>query len=255
MNLTFDRALKVLWMAIGVILLGFLLFAAVFLIGDLIGNLGAGDEAVRVAQEERPAREEALAVRYSHPVAVRGTATRLVFIDYGQGSGGSGYSPSSRYPGAAQHVNVAFVSGGGARLLVNRPALIREVDYPGVAGPSPEPQAADTVARGWITYQIALDDTNGNRRLDERDRFALYVSDLEGRNLRPVLEPRLRYRSHSTLSPTQLLVYALEPRQGQEVSEDRIPQRAYVYDVPSARLTVHAGLDSVTVRAGQVLAQ
>src|SRR5688572_28267473 len=146
-------------MAIGVILLGFLLFAGVFLLRDLIGNLGARDDAVRVTQEEGPAPAEALAARYSHPVALRGSETRLVFIDYGQGPGGSGYSRSSRYASGSQHVNVAFLSREGARLLLNRPALIREVDYPGLRDPSPEPEQPDTFSRRWITYQIALDDT------------------------------------------------------------------------------------------------
>ena len=36
-----------------------------------------------------------------------------------------------------------------------------------------------------------------------RDALALYVTGLDGRNLRPVLGPPLRYRSHAAFGPSR----------------------------------------------------
>jgi hypothetical protein len=191
-------------------------------------------------------------VRYGVPRPIRGTATRIVMVGYGTGHtygpGLSGEYGDEGRPGA--EVNVMFLDAAGARLLLDRPAFIHRVSYP---QPDPEPGMDPSAGRAWISYVLALDDTNGNGRLDERDASALYVTDRDGRNLRPVLRPPLRYKEHDGLDAGRILVYALEPPAGAEVEEDRMRQRAFIYDVASARLSPYAALDSAAARAGQIL--
>lgn len=254
MRIPLDRALKLLWLAIGVMLLLFLLAGGVMILSGVIRNMGAGDEAVRVASQDRPMREEPRAVRYGAPEPVLGTDTRIALVDYGRGYGPglSGDYGSSGGRGGVS-VNVMFLDAdGGVRLLLDRPAFITQVSYPGVPSDM-QPPERPLARREWISYLVALDDTNGNGRLDERDALALYATDLDGRNLRRVAGPPLRYLSHEPLGPTRMLVYALQPPQGEEVPEDRMPQRAFVYDVPSGRLSPYTAMDSAAARAGRIL--
>ncbi|MBW3570981.1 MAG: hypothetical protein KY467_07735 [Gemmatimonadetes bacterium] len=248
MKPSLDRTLKLLWLVIGALLLLFLLAGGVMVLSQVIANAGAGREAARVAGESRPAREEPRAVRYGMPMAVRGTDTRIVMVTrgtaetYASGPDGGSATGGRRMSGA--EVNVMFVDAAGARLLLDRPAHVRQVDYAAPDGNEP--------AREFIAYVLALDDTNGNGRLDERDAVALYASDLDGRNLRPVLSPPLRYRSHGALGPSRMLVYAL---QGPAASEDEagMAQRAFVYDVRSGQLSPHAEINAAAERAAEIL--
>lgn len=245
-----DRTLKLLWLAIGALLLLFLIGGGVMILAQVIGNAGAGSEAVRVAGGDRPAREEPRAVRYGMPDSIRGTATRIVMVGNGAAYGyrervSDSYGTSGGRMSGAE-VNVMFVDAAGARLLLDRPAFIREVDYP-------VPREGESGPRTWISYVVALDDTNGDGRLDARDAVALYVTDLDGRNLRPVLSPPLRYQSHRGLGPTRILVYALQGPAGAAVDEDRMRQRAFIYDVAAGQLAPYAALDSAAERAGRIL--
>lgn len=253
MKLPLDRSLKLVWFAIGVLLLLFLAGAGVMILSEVIGNAGAGREASRVVAEPGAAgNPPPAAVRYGLPRAIRGTDTRIVMVEHGTGYGGSSFdSYSSRDRGGSQ-VNVMFVDADGVRLLLDRPAHIRQVSYPGPAG---GPQGADTVPREWISYVLALDDSNGDRRVDLRDAAGLFVTDLEGRDLRPVLRPPLRYRAHEALGPGRILVYALEGPRGERVAEEWMRQRAFVYDVRTNQLSGYASMDSAADRAGRILAR
>lgn len=238
-----DRTLKMLWLAIGALLLLFLVVAGVMILAQVIGNAGAGSQAERVASASPAAAEEAQPVRYGMPDSIRGTGTRIVMVggpafERRRGS----YESSS---GAAGEANVMFLDGDDVRLLLDRPAYIREVSYP-------RPGTADA-PRQWISYVLALDDSDRSGRLDGRDQVALYVTDLDGRKLRPVLSPPLRYQSHEALGPTRILVYALQPHAGAEVDQDRMRQRAFIYDLGSGRLAPYAALDSAAERAGRIM--
>lgn len=245
-----DRTFRVIWLIVGALLLLVLLIGGGMVVAQWIGNRGAGEEAVRVARESQPARQEARAVRYGPPEAIAGTTTRLVKVQYGRA-----YEPEGAYASmgpTATVANVIFLEPGAARLLLERPAFIRDVDAPGPPRPGDPP--GDPAAT-WISYLIALEDTDGDGRLDGRDQLALYVSDLEGRNLRPVLRPPLVHTAHLRMDAGRMLVYALEPPAGQPVSQERWRQRAFVYDVASGQLSPYAALDSAAVRAGQILAR
>ena len=248
MKISLDRTFRIVWLVVGGLLLVFLLVAGVLVAAQWIGNAGAADDAVRVAREARPAREEPRAVRYGTPRPVRGTRTRIVLVGYGEAYESTatefGIYGSGR---EASWVNVVFMDDEAARLLLDRPAYIRDVSYPD----SRNGVRTDTL-QTWITYQMALEDGDGNGRLDRRDPVGLYVSDVEGRALRPVLRPPLRYVGHEVLDGERMLVYALDPA-GRETDERRMRQRAFVYDVASGRLAPHAALDSAAARAAQVV--
>jgi hypothetical protein len=91
--------------------------------------------------------------------------------------------------------------------------------------------------------------------VDARDAVALYVTDLQGRDLRPVLGPPLRYQAHEAFGPGRILVHALEPPRGEAVPEERMRQRAFVYDVRTGQLAAYAAMDSAADRAASILAR
>lgn len=239
MKLTLDRALRWIWLLIGAAVLLLLVIGGFMVAAQMIGNAGASEDAARVVKEAGPPAEEVRPVRYDLPRAIPGTQTRIVLV-----GGGEGYLRDSR--GEGPYVNAVFVDAQGARLLVDRPAFIHRVRLPG-EGPSP----ADSTAP-WITYLMALDDGDGSGRVDERDPRGLYVTDRDGRNLRPVLRPPLRYESHQALDASRILVYALEPPAGARVDERKMRQRAFVYDVASGQLSPYAALDSAAANAARI---
>jgi hypothetical protein len=245
MKPSLDRTVKLLWLAIGALLLLFLVVGGVMVLAQVIGNAGAGREAARVAGEAAPKADEVQPVRFGMPDSIRGTATRIVMLD---GGGLTHESRRERYGSAdppGDQANVMFLDGDGVRLLLDRPAYIREVSYP-------KPGEADP-PRQWISYVLALEDSDRSGKLDGRDHVALYVTDLDGRDLRPVLSPPLRYRSHQALGPARILVYALQPPADAQVDEYLMRQRAFIYDVASGQLAPYVALDSAAERAGRIL--
>jgi hypothetical protein len=250
MKLSVDRALRAIWLAIGVLLLGFLLVFAVVAVTGWIRTMGADEAAVRVARESGQPREEARAVRVGIPDSIRGSTAMIAMVGNGRDHYVREFS-ASRYSGGkgAPMVNVMFLDDGGARLLLDRPAYIGEVRYPRPRDPS------SNASQNWISYQVAMEDGNGNGQLDDRDPRSLYVTDLEGRNLRPVIRPPMRLLEHEAIGPGRILVYALEPPQGQQVAEDRMRQRAFVYETATGKLLPFTALDAATDRAAGILAR
>lgn len=242
MKPSLDRAFKLTWLGIGALVLLFLVIGLVLVVSQATRNSGAADEAERVVSEERPKAEEPVAVRYWMPDSIRGTATRIVRVDDGTAPGRRAGYESSSYGDRESAVNVMFLDADGVRLLLDRPAYIRELSYPTTG------ESSDAVE--WISYVIAFDDTDRSGGLDARDALALYVSDLDGRNLRMVLGPPLRYRTHEAFGPGRILVHALE---GTGKDEERMRQRAFLYDVRASRLSPYAVMDSAAEQAGRIL--
>lgn len=247
MKLTLDRVLRWIWLVIGSLLLVLLIVGGVTVLAQVVRNAGASDDAVRIARQSEPRREQARAVRYDTPRGIRGTRTRMVPVGYG--SDYEATRSSSGYAGDAGRpdVNVIFLDGDSARVLLDRPAFIHRVLLPGEGD-----ARADSLST-WITYVMALEDADGNGRLNDQDPPGLYVTDRDGRGLRPVLRPPLRYVSHQALDAGRMLVYALEPPAGARVERDRMRQRAFIYDVAAGTLAPYAALDSAAARAGRLL--
>jgi hypothetical protein len=249
MMLSVDRALRAIWLSIGVLLLGFLLVLAVVAVTGWIRTMGADEAAVRVARESGAPREEARAVRVGIPDSIRGSSVMIAMVGNGRDYLVREFAMSG-YAGhkGAPMVNVVFLDDQGARLLLDKPAYLAEVRYP-------RPRDPASASQNWISYQVAMEDGNGNGQLDDRDPRSLYVTDLEGRNLRPVIRPPLRLLEHEPIGPGRILVYALEPPQGQQVAEDRMRQRAFVYETATGKLLPFTALDAATERAASILAR
>jgi hypothetical protein len=249
MKLSLDRALRWIWLLIGSLLLVILVVGGVLVLAQVVRNAGAADEAVRIAREsEPPPRDEPRPVRYGPAERIAGTATRMVRVAHAGGAA-SGRSQSRRYESGtgALDMNVIFLDGDGARLLLDRPGFIHRVYLPG------EGEVQGDTQSTWITYRMALEDADGNGRLNDLDPPGLYVTDRDGRGLRPVLRPPLQYGSHQALDAGRMLVYALEPPAGGSAEEGPMRQRAFIYDVAAGTLAPYAALDSAAARAGQLL--
>jgi hypothetical protein len=240
MKPSLDRALKMIWLGIGAVVLLFLLAGLVMVVSQATRNAGAAEDAARVASADAADSRQPAMVRFGMPDSILGTRTRIVRVHDGTVPNRRISAESGDYSRSDDEVNVMFVDAQGVRLLLDRPAHIRELSYP----------RTDDAPRTWISYVMALDDTDGNRRVDEADARALYVTDLDGRNLRPVLGPPLRYQSHAAFDATRILVYALE---GSGRDEARMRQRAFLYDLRAGRLAPYDAMDAAAARAGQIL--
>jgi len=253
-----DRWLKRLWMVNGVLLLGLLVLGTgALLVSWLSGAFGRRNAVVAPdTMDAGPVKPRA--VRFSAPREIWGTKTRLVIVRYGKGQQGAGFGSGSdmsrreyySYDGDRDsdgpRVNVIFLRGTEpGRVLLDKAAFIGWLDFP-----SDKP---DSLER-WITYHIAFDDTNKDGRLDSEDRQDLYVSDIEGLNLRRVLPPGMRLLDEDPLGDGRyLIVTALQVPEDFRGSEDELRERAFLYDVQTGATTPYAGLDSLVQRAARVL--
>ena len=240
-------ALRWVWLIIGVLLLVLLLWAVVFMLRE---SAGGGDGAASAADSTRGASERAKKVeplRYGTPEAITGSATRIVLIRRGSGYTYSSRAFSSPSSGEAPMVNVAFLEGSGGRLLLDRVAYISEVAFPGSA-------SGRGVAEGdslrWIVYEMAVEDGDGNGRVDESDPRSLYVTDLGGRGLRRVLPPGLELRDWAAQPGGSLVATAVQLTR----DADRMPERAFVLDA-SGTVRPYAALDSVVDAAARIVAK
>jgi hypothetical protein len=234
-----DRVLRWVWLINGVLLLVLLMGSAVFVaIGALSGLGGGGSPGASAKPADSTATAERAPIRYDLPVMVRGTDTRLVLVRRGSGYEYSRTASSASAGGEGPAVNVAFVDTRGARLLLDRPAFIRRVRYPGRASEAP----ADSALR-WIVYEMALKDTNGDGQVDDRDRQSLYVSGLDGSGLRQVLPEGYEIRDWAPQPDGSLVATGLELA--------TMRQHAFTVD-PAGAVRPYAALDSIAVRAARI---
>lgn len=252
-----DRWIKRIWLAIGVLLLVLVVVGAGALVVASIST-GGRTNAVVAPDTARGATIRPRAVRYSTPDKIWGVKTRLVIVRYGKGQQGAGFGSGSGLDGSGSYsyssrrdpdgpmVNLIFLTADDAgRVLLDKPAYITWFAYPRTA--------TDSLER-WMTYRIAFEDTNGDRRLDYDDDVDLYVSDLDGGNLRRVLPAGMRLlESEPVGDGRRLFVTALETPKNWKGSDDELPQRAFLYDVPTGVVKPYAVLDSLAMKAARVL--
>src|SRR5256885_8204772 len=178
------------------------------------------------------------------------SATRIVLITYGEAF--ERLAPklaSSEYSGERYtlYVNAIFLEPGGGpgHLLLDRPALIRSVNFP---------RSKDDSLQAWITYEIAFEDTDGDGGLDENDAASLYVSDLHGGSFRRVLPEGWSILAHEPLDGRRIVVLALRSAErGDRRSLNEAPERAFFYDVQTGRAEPYTALDSLTARAARIV--
>jgi hypothetical protein len=247
---TIDRVLRWVWLINGVLLLGMLVLGVVVVAGAWVTDLVTRDPGVAVAPRGPPGEERPRAVRYELPSAIRGTESRIVLIRHGRGFGSPASSGDRYFSGdESPIVNVAFLDGSGGRLLLDRPAYLAAVSWPG-EGDRSSRMVKDSLLQ-QIVYEMALEDGDGDGKLDHRDRPSLYVSDLDGRNLRRVLPAGMVLREWEPLADGSLLVTALEAPAA-AADADEMPQRSFLVG-GDGRARPHAALDSVAAAAGRIL--
>jgi hypothetical protein len=241
-----DRVLRWVWLIIGVLLLVLLVSSLVFVASEALSGGGGGSAArADTARTDSAGRARgAEPLRYDPPSAIRGSATRIVLIRRGSGYTYRSTASSAPATGEAPAVNVAFLAGDGARLLLDRPAYVRRVAYPGAA------RVAEGDSLRWIAYEMALEDTDGNGRVDESDRRSLYVTDLDGRGLRRVTPPGYELRDWAPQPGGAIVATAVQLAPG----SGAMAERAYVLDAGGAVKT-YAALDSVVDAAGRIVAK
>jgi hypothetical protein len=263
MQVDSHRLFRRIWLTNGILLL-LLMLGALGLAGYALLNelWGTDDDGVRpTANGAQPSAElRPRAIRYDDPELVLNSRWMLVQVrygtDYSEPTGSSLGLTSAAYDrgydAGGPLVNVLFLpeDGGPGRLLLNRPAYIRALKFPRERRGYPA-EHIDSVP--WITYDIALEDTDRSGRLDHEDAAELYISDLGGENFRRVLPAGFRVRSTQVLPNLQLLVTALDARESERAPEDQLPQRAFRFNPRTGRLTPDAVLDSLASSAGRIL--
>jgi hypothetical protein len=240
-----DRVLRWVWLINGVLLLAMLVFAGGFVAIGALANLGGGRPAAPDSSRADSTRtaEASGPIRYDTPVPVRGSATRVVLIRRGTGYAYSSTASSTSAGGEGAVVNVAFLDASGARLLLDRPGFVRRVRFPGR-----EPEAPGDSALRWIVYEMALEDSNTDRVVDDRDRRSLFVTDLDGRGLRRVLPEGFELREWTGQPDGSVVATGLELAPG----PGGMRQRAFVLDAAGA-VRPYAALDSVAEAAGRIV--
>jgi hypothetical protein len=242
-----DRAAKAVWLAIGVLVLAGLVVGTVASVVSYATS-GSGDAGPAASTSgAKPASGDAAplrAARFDAPRAIPGTAWRMTEV---RRAGGDAEEDAYSSRGRVQSVvNVIFLppGGGTGRLLLDRPAFVDDVGLPG-AGPDS--------AQAWIIYHVTFRDTNGDGLLTGSDSSTVYVSGLDGSNLRRVLPPPYVVRAATPLAPGRILVLALVPSADPDLPQERWPERAFVYDVATGRAEPYAALDSLSARAASLL--
>ena len=245
-----DRWLKRLWLVNGVLLLLLTLLGTGALVVTWLSGAFGGKNTVLAPAPAGGAAAKPRAVRYSPPRPIWGSKTRVVVVRYGKGQQGAGMGFASYEYREADGpvVNLLFLTGTApGRVLLDKPAYVGDFDYP---------SSKDDSLQHWLTYQIAFEDTNGDGRLDSDDRVDLYVSDLDGSNLRRVLPFGMRLVDHHAVGDGRhLVVTALQVPKDWRGSDDELLQRAFLYDVPTGTTAPYAALDSLVRDAARVLAR
>ncbi|HEV8263900.1 MAG TPA: hypothetical protein VGQ06_03045 [Gemmatimonadales bacterium] len=253
-----DRWLKRLWLVNGALLLALLVFGIGALIVEWLSGTFSRRNAVIAPDTAASASARPRAVRFSPPRRVLGTSTRIVVVRYGKGQQGADFASGAALSGSGFYsysegrdadgpvVNLLFVDGTKpGRMLLDRPAYVGGFDYPY--------DRADSLER-WITYRIAFEDTNHDGQLDGDDERDLYMSDLDGTNLRRVLPADMQVLETSPVGDGRhVIVTALEVPKDWHGSDEELPQRAFLYDVRAGVLTPHAALDSLALKAARLL--
>jgi len=263
MNPDPDRLLKRVWLINGFLVLALLAAAACgALYAVASGVFSQGEEGVEVRRGGAdPAVARPRAVRFGAPGPIRGTSTTLSLIYHGEAEqfaeapslSGGGYA-ASRGGGEGALVNVVFVDSGKpeGRLLLDRPAYIRDIRYP-----SGDDRPGRDSLQTWISYGIALEDTDRDGSLDGDDAMAVYVSALDGTGFRRVSPPGVDVTFHGMRADRRSIVIVglQEPGDGRHVPREQLRQRVFVYDVPTGRLTGLSALEGSAARAARIVGQ
>jgi hypothetical protein len=142
---------------------------------------------------------------------------------------GPKYINESNTLGGDRAINILFVNRDGSdpHLLLKKKAFIPLADIP---------QPGDSL-QDFCIYKIVTTDSNGDGRLTWSDRFGLYYSDLQGRNLTPIIGDTVRVFAYAKSYAHQTIFILVGiPTDNKGANEDW-PENVYAYDLREHRLS------------------
>lgn len=250
-----DPPRKPQWLPNGFLRFAILLLLLGFAAYLLFGGRFFGDRPTTARGEPGETRDDVeptRAVRFSEPRSIWGTTVRLITLHHGRGEvletfgvgSSQDYSYGSR---GSPTINVLFFdpATSAARLLLDRPALIGSINTP---------ERGDDSLRRTISYRIVFADADGDGELSEEDS-ELWVSDVEGRNLRRASPEGVVVRSATFIEGgKRILIFATNRApDNRRASKEQMPQRAFVFDIAADTIIPLAHLDSLALAAGRVV--
>jgi len=127
-------------------------------------------------------------------------------------------------------INLVFMGldGSNPHLLLNKKGFIAAADIPG---------ERDSL-QGFNIYRIVLKDTDDDGRLTRLDRFNLYCSDINGRNLYPITGDSLRVLNYTkSVQDDKVYIKARVQPENDNRPEADWPEHIYVHDLRSNLLS------------------
>jgi ribosomal protein S4E len=144
------------------------------------------------------------------------------------------------------YINIIFLrkDGSAARLLLDRKAYITYAKIP----------REDDSLQMCTVYKIAFRDTDGDGRIGFTDSTEIYVADLDGRNLSPILPENASWEGFAVSKDRQTLKVRASIRpSNSRIKRDDWPQKLFVYDIKTRKLHPYSGIDSTLSVAQQIL--
>ena len=127
-------------------------------------------------------------------------------------------------------INLVFMEldGSNPRLLLDKKGFIVAADIP---------EEGDSLQH-FNLYRVVFNDTDDDGRLTRLDRFDLYCSDINGRNLRRITDDSLRVTNYTkSLHDQKVYISARVRSKNADQPETDWPEHIYVYDIRSDLLT------------------
>jgi len=139
-------------------------------------------------------------------------------------------------------INLLFAKQDGSepRLLLDRKALITSSDIP---------SEGDSL-QGLNLYRIVIKDTDNDGRLTHNDRSDLYVSDLNGQNLRQITGDKLNVLQYRlSMERKKIFIHAQLRPADQKISRNDWQDTLVVYDLVRQQLSPFLADDSLFHKA------
>lgn len=143
-------------------------------------------------------------------------------------------------------INIIFMSDDGTdvRLLLHEKGAIVGTDIP----------SSDDSTRCFSIYRIVFRDTDGDGRLTSADREMLYISDLDGRNLRPLLPDSVDVkRAVGSFRDNEIFVVCAIRSRDPKVPKSDWGEIIYRYDALSQKLSPLLPDDKLMNEARRIL--
>jgi hypothetical protein len=206
-----DRYNGILWAAVGTLVLLIVVVSVLVALAGMLYSLVKPDHGgVPVAMVENDARDgsprKPAVYDFCQPVAVYGSPYQFIRVvsdrfvvrnkpavlpekRYGSySSEAPSYDTCGIYgsdrPSAVINVMVRNADNGATHLVLKENAVVHTLEYPQLpAKGNAEESAWSFPPPGVLYWEIALDDSNGDNVIDERDDLGAYLSGPDGHNL------------------------------------------------------------------------